>query len=632
MSILDDNKKMFKTFHKHYEAVFKKENKDKLMDDKSPSGFYSFMVEFKNWLYNSIHNVLTPYKFNFEYEKTIRSYCQYIAKSILKVCYAKIDYYKKQKTEESYELLNKWLDLEDDFYALASYRNLSMCAFYIERGNPKKVWRDTMHLFNNFFTYAQRLVFGEKIELIRASYFPGAGKSYGANILCAFWWGYDSDMSILRITYSSDLCAEFIRNTATIIGSKEYRKVFPQFNVGDGIGGDNKDLYSEYSVEIGFKFRFSKAKNFYASTRDGQTTGKRGRVLIIDDLTKGSDEAFDEKLHKRMENKFDTEWASRADTSYQPVIALGTMWSNLDLLNILFTRALKDTENNLKDDDKYPYTKIAYNKNKTINSVFISTPILDYDTDESTCPKRYETKAMRKKRDNMDPALWNAVYQQRPTPPKEFMFSYDNLLTYTDESFPQELIKPSDRNETRAFIDPTRTGNDFFAMGIFRRYVLDDGRKSKWFLIDCIFEQKPGKELIYEVCNKIINHNISRMGYENNIDVSFDDLLKAKLKEMGYKPPKIDSFFSHGQSKNTKIRDASYGMKTRIVYPHIRMYALSSRMGKAMQQFTSWSLSLKPGDHDDFPDMIAMFVKYYCDDKKYNNEMTVLTNSAFRLK
>lgn len=627
MSALEDNRKIFKMWINNYQAVFQKCNRDRLNDDKSPNGFYAFMLEFKNFLHNSIHIILTPNKQNPSFEYTIRQYCEFIAKKILPVCNKKIEFYKTTKLEDGYILLNKWLDLEDDFYALASYRNLKMFAYYLERGNPKKIWRDTMHLFGNFFDYSQRLVFGQKIELIRASYFPGAGKSYGANVLCAWWWGYDINMSILRITYSSDLCAEFIRQIAQIIGSDQYRKVFPKFDVGEGIGGENKDLYSEYSVEIGFKFKFSKVKNFYASTRDGQTTGKRGKGLIIDDLTKGSDEAHDEKFHKRMEYKFDTEWNSRADSSYQPVIALGTMWSELDLLNILYNRALKDTENNLCLDEKYKYTTLAYNTDGTINSIFISTPILDYDTDESTCPKRYTTQAMKKKRSHMDKSLWDAVYQQRPTPPDEFMFSYEKLLTYTEETLPKEILNKN--CECGAFIDPTRTGIDYFAMGIFKRYTLSDGTKSKWHLMDCVFEQKPAKELIFEICSKIANHNIQFLGYENNIDASFGGLLEEKLLGMGIKVPRIDDFFSYGQTKATKIRDASYGMKTEIVYPHIRIYSLSSPMGQGMKQFTSWHLSQKAGVHDDFPDMIAMFVKYYSEEVQ-KNAIEVLPTS-FRL-
>ena len=626
MSALEENRNLFKQWAKEFScALAIKEVYEN--DSDNSNGFYNFMVEFKNWLYNSIHNFLTPNKYSFDFEKTIRVYCDFINEKILPICYEKIKFYKKNKSEDNHLYLNKWLDLEDDFMALACYRNLRLTALYLERGKSEKLWNATMPLFESFFDYSQKMVFGEKIKLIRASYFPGAGKTYAANILCAFWFGYDSEMSILRITYSDDLCKIFIQQIASIIDSKQFRKIFPAFNKGEGIG--NKDLYLSYSVEVGFQFNFSTVKNFYASTRDGQTTGKRGKVLIIDDLTKGSDEAFDERLHKRMVNKYDTEWTSRADKSYQPVIALGTMWSNLDLLNVLKNRAFKRSNCNIIPHKKYKYAEIAVNENGEVDSVFIATPILDYETDKTTCPERYDTKEMREKRENMDEALWNAVYQQRPTPPKEFLFAYSKLLTYTDDTIPKELFAETG-TQTYAFIDPTRKGTDFFAMGIFKRYKESTGGWSKWYLIDCIFEQKPPKELIYDVAFKIVHHKITRLGYENNIDVSFDDLLNYKLKEIGGKGIEIDSFFSSNESKQTKISNASFGMRKEIIYPSIKMYALNSPMGKGMQQFTSWSLSQKYGDHDDFPDMISMFVKYYCEQMPLNT-MTVLDALNFRI-
>lgn len=626
MSALNDNRELFKNWVNEYSCALK--IKEVYNNDKENSnGFYSFMVEFKNWLYNSIHNFLTPNKYNLEFEKTIRAYCKYIKDKIIPVCREKIKHYKNSKQQDSHIYLSRWLDLEDDYFALASYRDLTLTALYLERGKSEKLWAMTMPLFVNFFSYAQRMVFGEKIKLIRASYFPGAGKTYGANVLCAFWFGYDSEMSILRITYSEDLCKIFIQQIASIIDSKQFRKIFPQFDKGEGIG--NRDLYLSYSVEVGFQFSFSTVKNFFASTRDGQTTGKRGKVLMIDDLTKGADEAFDEKLHKRMVNKYDTEWATRSDKSYQPVIALGTMWSNLDLLNVLRNRAYKKTNSNIVPHTKYKYTEVGITPNGEVDSVFIATPMLDYETELATCPERYDTEEMKDKRDNMDEALWNAVYQQRPTPSKEFLFAYDKLLTYDDNTIPQELFT-SPITQCYAFIDPTRKGNDFLAMGIFKRYKTNSGDWSKWYLIDCIFEQKPTKELLYDIAFKVIHHNITRLGYENNIDGSFDDLLNYKIKELGGKSIIIDSYFSSNESKQTKISNASFGMRKEIIFPSVKMYSLNSPMGKGMNQFTSWSLSQKYGDHDDFPDMLSMFVKYYCEQAPINT-MTVLKSTNFRI-
>ena len=629
MSALTDNQTLFKKWIKNYACALK--IKEVYNDDETKNGFYSFMSDFKEWLYSSIHEFLSKSKTNSQYEITIKTYCKYIKEKILPICNAKIKEYSNiTKRVDNHIFLNKWLDLEDDFYALASYRDIKMFALYLERGKSNKLWAKTMHLFENFFLYCQKLVFKEEpINLIRASYFPGAGKTYGANILCAFWFGYDEDISILRITYSDDLCQTFIRQIAEIINSKEYRKVFPKFDKGELTSMGNSELYSKYSIAMGFQFKFSSVMNFYSSTRDGQTTGKRAKVLMIDDLTKGVTEAHDEKLHKRMEDKFDTEWCSRADSEEQPVIALGTMWSNIDLLNVLRTRALKESENNIVEDSKFKYTEIGKNKDKQINSVFISTPILDYETDESTCPLRYSTKSMKKKRDNMDITLWNAVYQQRPTPPDEFLFDYKKLNVYSDETYPMEQFK-NNPTECFAFIDPNRKGVDFLAMGIFKRYQNSNNEWSKWYLIDCIFEQTPTKQLYTDIALKICNHKVTKLGYENNIDGSFDEVIYYKLKEMGYQNGFIiEGFFSSNQSKETKIFNASYGMRSEIIYPSIKTFGLGSQMGKGMQQLTNWSLSQKSGDHDDFPDMVAMFVKYFCEEEQQN--MIEVLPENFRL-
>lgn len=630
MSQLQENIELFKGWAREYHAAIK--IKEVFNDDDGNVGFYSFMIEYKNFLYDSIHNYLSPNKYNKDYEKVIRKYCEFIEEKILPICRFKIEHYKKFKElgVKQNIYINKWLDLEDDFNALACYRNLKLFALYLDRGKPEKLWEKTIHLFNNFFDYSQRVVFGEKIELVRASYFPGAGKTFAGNILCAYWFGVDEEISFLRITFSEDLCANFIRQIADIIDSDQYRKVFPRFNVGEKGNIGNSELYLNFSISVGFQFKFSTVKNFYASTRDGQTTGKRAKVLMIDDLIKGNIEAYDEKLHARLANQFDTDWKSRSDTSYQPIFALGTMWNNKDLLNILYERAKKDTENNFVTDDKYKYTELALNEDNSINSVFIATPILDYDTDESTCPLRYATRDMKKIRDHMDEALWNAVYQQRPTPPDEFMFDYKFLQTYDNNTIPQNIIK-NIKCETRAFIDPTRKGIDFFAMGIFRRTLIDDGVWSKWYLIDVLFEQKATNELYYEIAEMIIHWGVSRLGYENNIDISFDETIKYKIRELGGTIPRIDSYFSTREKKETKIRNANLGMKKEIIYPAMRLYSMNSPMGKAMNQLTTWSLSKKYGDHDDFPDMLSMFVKYNCE-IALSNTFTVLDRAIFGIR
>ena len=406
---MENHYKLFEEMDNRYKIILKYEKY--YLDEKL---LYSFIRDFKILLYDIIYNDLEIKKENIENEKAIRFYSQYIEKNLLPLCNKKLDSLKKQleyayqKEESTVSILKQrnsdWLELEDDFYAMASLRNLSMFAYYLERGKPLRirVWDKTMPIFESLFHYMQEMIFTGDINLIRASYFPGAGKTYAGNILCAYWFGYDINMTILRITYSDDLVQSFTGQIQNIISSDQFKKVFPSFNKTD------KELYKKKNSDT-IWFKGSEGINFYARTRDGQSTGKRAKLLIIDDITKGQAEAYNISLHISIVARYDTDWTSRADDDDLKIIALGTMWSRFDLLNVIQQR--DEVNGSLQVDEKYSYTKL--NADKT--SVYINVPALDYETDESTCPMRYSTEFFRTKRRNMaDKSLFNAVYQQSP--------------------------------------------------------------------------------------------------------------------------------------------------------------------------------------------------------------------------
>lgn len=620
--MIGEHYKLFKEMDDRYKVILKYEKY--YLDEKL---LYSFMNDFKILLYENIYKVLEPNKENPECEKAIRFYCNYIEENILPLCNKKLDsiakqlnyQYEKGDDNESIKKLSErnreWLDLEDDFYAMASYRNLSMYAFYLERGKPLKirVWDKTMPIFESLFHYMQEMVFTGKIDLIRASYFPGAGKSYAANILCAFWFGYDINMTILRITYSDDLVQEFTGKIQNIMDSEQHKKVFPYFNKPD------KELYNKKNSDT-IWFKESQGVNFYARTRDGQSTGKRAKLLMIDDITKGQAEAYNISLHVSIVSRYDTDWTSRADNDDLKVIALGTMWSRFDLLNIIQQR--DEVNGQLRDDDKYKYTKV----NQDCTSIYISVPALDYETDESTCPLRYSTEFFRNKRKNMvDKALFNAVYQQHPEEPEELIFGYSRLNTYNTKTFPKEILEGE--YECRAMIDPNRKAFDYFVVLFFKRYEIEEKKYSKWYLCDAICKKKQFKVLKDEIIEKIINNNVSKLSVEINTSNELADYIQEKLEEKGYMDIEIEEEFSV-EKKDQKISDQQDSIINECVFPEKDLFSSKSDMGCAMDWLTTYDSSGK-NEHDDVPDCAAMFCKLNIG-VDMDNETTIL-NSSCRL-
>ena len=82
--------------------------------------------------------------------------------------------------------------------------------------------------------------------------------------------------------------------------------------------------------------------NLFAVTREGQSTGKRAHILMIDDLLKDDSESYNKTLHKKMVDRYESTWSSRADGDNLKVMLLGTMWADTDLLNVMYDRALEE--------------------------------------------------------------------------------------------------------------------------------------------------------------------------------------------------------------------------------------------------------------------------------------------------
>ncbi len=585
---------------------------------------HQFVRDFEKLLYDTIHNELAPYKDIEENEKKIRTYCKYIIKYLLPFCNKKIKILHNELQTEEYEfdelknqMLNNWVLLEDDLYALASFRSLKHFAFYIERGNKKKVWAKTMPIFEQYFYYTNKMILNGDMKMIRASYFPGAGKTYAGNLTCAFWFGYDEEMTILRITYSDDLAKSFTKQIENIMTGEQYKKVFPKFNKTP-----NEVFKTHNAYELWIEG--SSNANFYATTRDGQSTGKRAKLLMIDDVTKGAKEAYDTDLQKKIVVMYDNDWSSRADDDDQKEILLGTMWSRFDILNVRQQRDEEDGE--LIEDEMFKYTKL----NLEGTSAYIGVPLLDYDTDETTCPLRYSTAYGRKKREkSVDKSLFEAVYQQRPQEPEDLIFAYRKLNTYNDKTFPKEILQGD--YECRAFIDPNRTGFDYFVCAFYKRHLIPQqnasDKYSKWYFVDVICRKKTYKMVKEDLLEKIKKNNVSKLGIEINTSNELPELIEEDLLNLGYTDFEMQEEFST-EKKEKKIADAQQEVIDEIVYPAKGLFADNSEMGIAMTMLTTYSID-KKNEHDDFPDCNVMFIKKNILEEN-QNEYEIL-DSRFRL-
>lgn len=568
------------TIYKYYQAihdVFKEK-----IDDDILIGLFKDLASMLRY---QIHNVLV-FKNSKAAELEIRRYLRDVVNKIFKALDMRIT--DKSLTTETQK---RYLEVYKEFYALVAFRSMEHFAYYMdwERPDDKKVWKYSMPSMRGAFYHGNRMIIDGSVSLMRLSCPVAYGKTYFMGIAAVFQLGVDPQARVLNITESDPLVRAMIRNVRAMLISREFSEVFPFFQK---YNCDPTQMFTTDTTDTLIFECTRSTYSFISTTRLGASNGLRSDLLLIDDLTKGIADAGNIKLHEEILKQYDSVWSTRADgVENQRTIFGGTMWAVFDTLNILEKRVADKMK--IEPDPLNKYTRISEDK----KNVFISVPNLDYETDESTLPKKFPTEYLRNLRDNvLDEEEWSARCQQQPIEPKGLYFTYSQLKTY-------EILPTSENCSHFALIDPPRTGKNYAAFAIFRK------NNDEHYLVDVIFRKQNIEKCYDEIVDKIIKHKVSEMVFENNVNASLGDVLTQKLKERGYFNCKMRGEFTT-EKKEQKIYDNRNTVREQMIFPKRGLYALTSEMGQFMKNLTDYSFERK-NDYDDAPDACAMYSMYF---------------------
>ena len=486
------------------------------------------------------------------------------------------------------EYINDFFSLYKRLYAFAGRRDLECFIDYMEFEKPVRVLANRREALAPLIYALNRIRFDDKLKYVIASYPPSLGKSFCLNYYTAWTYGVDINTSNLRLSYNEDLVLGFSRSIKDIISNPLFSDVFPRFKIYGGKPFE-KEKESDWKIK-----NSSVLTSHIARTRDGGTTGVRAnRTIEFDDMTKGAEESTNADLHRKLYDKWKTEWYNRRDGKNTKFVFAGTMWSPEDILN----RVREDREalSPLKPSEKYKYTW----ETEDGSTIVIRVPLLD-ENDESTCTEVYTTEEARNIRDTTDEYLFSCVYQQDPIAPTGLEFSYELLETYN--KLPKnEDGTPAYTEYSYASLDPARRGKDNVSMPIFVKSTIDN----KYYMVDCIFKQKPMSDLYGEIVDKIIEHNIIDLVIENNTDTSLKALLEERLANKGYTLCIIREKYNV-KNKEQRIKDMRGHLVRNIYFKEKAIVKPNTDYGRFMKNFTTYSFDY-PSKHDDAPDSLALF-------------------------
>ena len=405
----------------------KRLNKKALWDDDETVSQLFDILYTAYW--QQIHKVLVPQE-NKTAEAEIRSHIRCIISNHLLPLYAKVEKLSKitKKSPENTKLLNKYMELYDNFYALAAFRSLKHFALYMEFDtDPKdRVWENVMPCFEGLYFYINKMVLDGSIKHICKQYPTGFGKSFSDIEAISFIFGINPiNNDVMKVVGNPTLVSDVMTGIVNTMSSARYAKVFPYYAQFNG----KEEIFSICRISQGNQGILvingsKRPKSFLCCGKETAIDGGRFKYRFYDDICRSKDkENINE--HDKDWARYNDCWKKREYDQYNSFeIAGGTAYSIYDFLS---RYKEKFGAKKAVPDTRFKYTYV----NENTRFVSVSCPKLDFDTDESTYPAKYSTAEAREER-NRDMRTFMAMEQQSPLPPEGTPYYWDNLRLYTD--------------------------------------------------------------------------------------------------------------------------------------------------------------------------------------------------------
>lgn len=353
---------------------------------------------------------------------------------------------------------------------------------------------------------------------------PRHGKSFTASHFAQWVFGINPKEKIMTGSYNETLSTVFskqVRNSISEVKADEniivYSDIFPETQIKQGDAAMN--LWSLEGQHL----------SYLATSPTGTATGFGASLLIIDDLIKNAEEAFNANTLEKHWNWFVNTMLSRLETGGKIIIIM-TRWHSNDLAG----RALKELP------------ELGFNV-KHINMKAVQ------DDGTMLCDVVLSKEAYEKKTSAMAQEIAMANYQQEPIDLKGRL--YTHLKEY--EELPKNVVRIA------SYTDTADTGKDYLAS-----YIYAETKDKEAYILDVIYTKEAMEVTEPLLAKKLYENdaNVARIesnnggrGYARNVE----RILKEK-----YKSNKCTfDWFHQSQNKEARILSHSTWVMEHIYFP-----------------------------------------------------------------
>lgn len=315
--------------------------------------------------------------------------------------------------------------------------------FYAQLKNPK-FYQDSRKYLKEICDTLQDFLESDKLLLV-LNLPPRHGKSYTACNFVEWALGRNNELQVMIGSYNETLSTRFSKNVRDDIGEVKadmyrpvYSDVFPGTKIKRGDGAMNL-----WSLE-------GQHNNYLATSPSGTATGFGCQLLIIDDLIKSAEEAYNENVKEKHWDWFTNTMLSRLEEGGK-IILIMTRWASDDLAG----KAL----------EFFPADKIVHINMKAVQ-----------EDGHMLCEEVLSAESCEQKKQLMGLDIWSANYQQEPIDIRGRLYS--RFKTY-------DGARPAFK-QVRAYVDTADTGADYLCCIVYGQTFADEA-----YILDVLYTKEP---------------------------------------------------------------------------------------------------------------------------------------------
>lgn len=387
---------------------------------------------------------------------------------------------------------------------------------------------------------------------------PRHGKSRTATKFVQWLFGkYGTHIKVMTGSYNETLSSTFAKQVRDSIAEQKtagitvYSDIFP----------NTKIKYGEAAAQK-WALEGSQVANYLATSPTGTATGFGCNIMIIDDLIKNAEEAYNANTLAKLTDWFTNTMLSRTENGFKLIVIM-TRWSSDDLAGFILAN----------------YQNVVHVNYKAVQ-----------DDGSMLCPEILSKEDYGLKTKNMNKDIVAANYQQEPLDIKGRLYS--GFKTYTE--------LPTDQNGNSLlkyllnYTDTADVGSDFLCSICYGMY---DGA---YYILDVLYTKDAMEVTEPATAEMLTRNNIGCAIIEsNNGGRGFARNVERECKELGNRHTNV-KWFTQSKNKIARILSNSTSVMNNLFFP----VNWEDRWPEFARDIKRYQREGK-NEHDDAPDALT---------------------------